>query len=91
MRTTDTPPASPPNFWGGLRGGSGFLRRMIHAGRVDGKLSTQAKRLLYDYCERMYDCKADLRHVIARERKQTYQRSRQLQRQRKASGRTASA
>ena len=67
---------------------AGYLRQLIRISLSDGRINSQEKRLLIDYGKRMDYSPADVRHAIAREQKQMYQHARQLQRQRKANGRT---
>jgi len=68
-----------------------YMKQLIHVSLADGRLSSEEQRLLYDYGQRMDYTKSEVRHAIAREKRELYQEARALQRSRRKNGRGTSA
>ena len=68
-----------------------YMKQLIQISLADGRLSSEEQRLLYDYGQRMDYTKSEVRHAIAREKRELYQEARALQRSRKKNGRGTSA
>jgi uncharacterized tellurite resistance protein B-like protein len=68
-----------------------YMKQLFHISLADGRLSSEEQRLLYDYGQRMNYTKSEVRHTIAREKREMYQQARELQRLKKKNGRGTSA